>query len=288
MHNIVITTDCVSDLPRRICNKDDVHIIYFDIETEKGLFRDTVEIDSQNVMEYVMGGNKSALSVVPTANEFKNFFEAMLKEYEEIIHISISSKISSAYENAVLARVKMGRDGNKVHILDSKHLSSGQGLVTIEAVRWRNLGMDSRAIMEHLEQYVNRVSTSFLTNNAEYLYYNNKVSKLVRDVCDIFKLHPILEIRDGKLCLKNVYIGEYERAAEKYIKRILSDAGQIETQNGFITYAGCSEDLLDRVQKEVETFVSFENLYRKQASATVSSNCGPKTFGILFVKKEKE
>ncbi len=286
MNNILIATECVADLPEELYKDKDVAVIYYDIKTDGGLFRDTTEIDAQNVMEYMVGGHKKAYSVVPTANDYKNFFNMKLVEYDKIIHICISSGISEAYKNAQLARAKMGQDGNKIFLIDSRHLSSGQGLVTLEAVKCRDAGMDCKEIAEHLHKYVAGVSTTFLTNNADYLYYNGKVEKSVMDICNALRLHPVLGMVDGKLTVKKVYIGDYNKAAKKYIKSILGNTDDIDKSCAFITYAGCPGEILDMAQNSVEEILKFDELYRQQASATVSCNCGPKTFGILFVRNK--
>jgi len=286
MNNILITTECVADLPSNSEKfMKDYGIIYYDIKTEGGLFRDTKEIMSLNVLEYMMGGHKVAISVVPSANDYKNFFTDKLREYDEIIHISISSGISEAHENANLAKAKMGREGHKINIVDSRHLSSGQGLITMKAINCRDQGMTSKEILACLKEYIPNVSTSFLAENADYLYYNGKVEKIVMQICNAFKLHPVLEIVNGKLTVKRVYIGKYKRCAINYIKDTLGNVNKIDTTRGFITYAGCGEELLNFVNEEIDKRISFDELYEEQASATVSCNCGPNTFGILFARK---
>jgi len=285
MNNILITTECVADLPSNYMKKNlDIDIIYYDIKTDGGLFRDTKEICALNVLEYMMGGHKVAISVIPSANDYKNIFTEKLKEYDEIVHICISSGISGAFENANLARAKMGRDGHKIFIVDSRNLSSGQGLITMEAVKCRNAGMNCKEIVSHINDYISRVSCSFLSDNADYLYYNKKVGKSVMQICNLFKLHPVLEISNGKMTVKKIYMGNYRRCAHRYIKNTLGKVDEINPENGFITYAGCSEDTLEYVRKELDKKIKFENMYEVQASATVSSNCGPNTFGVIFYR----
>lgn len=285
MNTIAITTECVADLPQQMYQKSGIDIIYYDIKTDEGVFRDTEEINSENVIEYMAGGLKQTYSVVPTANDFKNFFQRKLRMYDEVIHICISSGVSEAYENAKLAKVKMGRDGSKIHIVDSLHLSSGQGLLVLEAARLRAEGLKSVEIVKQLEAFVPMISTSFLADNANYLYYNGKVGKTVKDVCNIFHIHPVLALIKGKMTVEKVYIGSYRHAAKSYIRSVLKNVKKIDTSRGFITYAGCSDEILQMVEKELEQHITFDQLNKQMASATVSCNCGPGTFGILYARR---
>ena len=285
MHNIAITTECVADLPEKLLEEKHIDIIYFDVETETGIFRDTDEIDAQNIIEYMLGGEKKAQSVVPSANDYKNFFRKRLEEYDEVIHISISSSVSNACKNAELGRAKLGIDGRKIHLIDSGHLSSGLGLIVLEAVKGREEGLESSAILEKLKGITGRISTSFIVNNADYLFYNEKVGKNAMRLCKYLHLHPVLHMQDGKLVVKRFYMGNYKKATSRYISDVLRRADRIDTSIGFCTYAGCSHAMLERIKGEVEKKMVFEQYWEQAASVTVSCNCGPNSFGILFQNK---
>lgn len=287
MHSILITTECVADLPEEILEKYDIDIIYFEVETDSGLFLDTLEIDARNIVEYMEDGKRKAASVVPTPNDYKNFFNKRLEKYDEIIHICISEGISVAYNNAVAAKSKMGIDGRKVSIINSKSLSSSQGLLAIKAAKLRDDGYKRDEIVDILEDYVSHVSTTFLAYNADYLYYNNKVDKLIMNICNVLHLHPLLYMdEEGKLKLKKVYIGEYDRALKSYINStIRNNKDDIDENIVFIAYVGCTEEKLKKIKGVIEKKIKFEEVYTIQASATVSCNCGPNTFGIFFSRK---
>lgn len=280
---IGITTECVADLPESLCIEKEIGIIYMDIETEKGIFRDAYEVDADNITEYMIGGEKKARSVIPTANDYRHFFKKQLNEYDEIVHISISNGVSKAIENAKLGRAKLGMDGRKIHIVDSRHLSTGTGLLVLEAVKYREAGMSATEIVTGLNDVIPRIHTSFLANNAEYLYYNGQVKKWVMELCQVLQLHPILQMKNGKLGLKGVYIGKYEKAASRYIRDSLKKNDAIRTDRAFITYVGCSHAILQSIRKKVSEYTEFDEVFEQKASATIASNCGPLTFGVLYV-----
>lgn len=287
MNNIAITTECVADLPKELLEKNDIDIIYFDIETESGMFRDTDEVDANNIMEYMIDGKKKAQSVVPNANNFKNFFKKKLDDYDEVIHFCIGSGISITTENATLARAKMGIDGRRIHIVDTHSLSAGQAMITLEACKCRDEGMTSKEILEHIYKYLARIETTFLANNADYLYYNGKVGKSVMDICRFFHMHPVLTMTTSGLALKNVYIGSYEHASNRYIKDTLRKKNKIDARLGYFVYAGCGHAMVEEVLEKIREELPFEEIIINTASATVSCNCGPMTYGIMFAEKEE-
>lgn len=284
MQNILISTECVADLPAEIVKDYNIGIVYYTVKTDMGEFRDTDEITASNVMEYMMGGSKKALSVIPSVNHYRVFFEQELTKYDEIIHISISGDVSEACANAREASRELGEEGGRIRVIDSRHLSSGQGLLVLEAAKLNAEGKSADEIEQHVKDLIPKISTSFLAYNADYLYYNDKVSKRVMEICQKFQLHPVLGMNNGKLSLTGVYIGRYEAAEKSYIKKATKKAKDIRKDVGFITYAGCTHKNLDDILAKVQKKVGFDVIYEQPASASISCNCGPNTFGVLYIR----
>lgn len=283
MINQCVTTECVCDLPGELLSRLNVDIIYFHIYTDSGCFKDTDEIDARNILEYMERGGAKSKSEAPSANEYKNFFQKKLEDYDEVIHIAISSGISDSVKNASLAVAKMGMDGKRIHIFDSRHLSSGMGFLVIKAAQMSLDGCSTRQILEELEHCRGKVSTSFIVKNADYLFRNGKVSKGVQKLCRLFSLHPVLYMKDGILTLKGLEFGNYEKSGARYVKKELRHAQAIDKSRLFITHANCRLKSIQQIKSIVEGCCRFEEIIVNPASATVSSNCGPNAFGVLFL-----
>ena len=76
-----------------------------------------------------------------------------------------------------------------------------------------------------------------------------------------------------------------KRAVRHYVKTLLKHNKQIDTRLLFLTYAGCSVHQIDEILEEVEHYAHFDHVILQKASATVSSNCGVGTFGLMFFRK---
>ncbi len=285
MNKICITTDCACDLPTELLRSNNIDIIYFYIITEHGRFRDLDEVTAQNLFDHWLNGGKQAETTAPSVDEFKEFFLAKLKDYDEIIHIGISSRISRSVENSTEALNQMGEDRKRVHIFDSLHLSTGIGHLVLIASDLLKRGHDVSEILSTLEQMRTKVSTTFMVQNAEYLYRNGRISKNVKNLCDFFHIRPVLRLVDGYIKLDSVLIGGYEESALRYVRRELRKHKHIKKDRLFITHAGCTVNDIKIVRKEVEKLIDIDNIIISDASATISGNSGPRTFGVLFVKE---
>lgn len=278
-----ITTDCVCDLPQKTLKECHIDLIPFHIETDYGRFEDLAEVTSDNILEYIDSGHK-ALSIAPSIKEYQLFFEKELTKYERVLHITISSGLSEAYDNACLA---LSSFEDKVIVIDSHHLSTGMGHLLLRAVQLKDAGKEIEVIQDELLKMRNRISTSFIAYSADYLFYNDKISKNIAALCRYFKIHPILKIaKDGRMVLGGFHMGSYEEAANRYIAHQLKHHKYIDRSCLFITHAGCSTKLLRKVRDKVEKYNCVDNIQITTASATVSCNCGPNTFGLLFVQKD--
>ena len=282
---VKIVAECVCDLPSDWLKAHNVDIVYFLVETDSGVFYDTHEITSDNIISYMQAGGKKAHSSAPEPDVYKEAFEKSLAEFDEVILVAISSGISLSCEYATKAVEQLGESGKRVHIFDSGHLSSGLGHLVIKAAEMAENGNSASEILAALETLKNKVSTSFITESVEYLYRNGKVSEKVKKICSTFNVHPILVMKNGEITLSSVTFGDYRKACKRYIKKTLSSAKSIDRTTAFITQAACNTKMIEWIKAEVSKECSFENLIVTKASATVSSNCGPNTFGVLFIEK---
>ncbi len=284
---ICITTDCVCDLPEELLKRYNIELVYFYIETDYGRFRDRDEITAQNIFEYLLNNGNKTLTKAPPTEEFKAFFEKKLKEYDEVIHIAISSKLSLCVDNCLKAAGQLGEDGKRVHVFDSRHLSTGLGLLVLHAARLAEEGVDVTTIIKELETMRVKVSTTFMARNADYLYRNGKVNRGVMKLCKLFNIHPVLTMRDGLIKIKSFKIGDYQRSAIRYMRQELEHKEKIQKDRIFITHAGCSVSEMRLFSRTVKDYGYFEEVIVTNASATISGNCGPGTFGLLFVCEER-
>ncbi len=284
---ICITTDCVCDLPDEMLKEDNIDLVYFYIETDTGRFRDVSEITAQNIFDYLNNGGQKSITNAPEPDDFVELFTEKLENYDEVIHIATGSGISASVKNSKSAVEQMGSLGERVHVFDSGHLTTGMGHMVLKAAEMIRKGADnSESIITELEKMRSMVSTSFMADSADYLYHNGRVSKFVKAICGVLNIHPVLAMKNGILGLKAIQIGNYEKSALRYVRKELKTPN-IKTDRLFITHAGCTASDIKMIKNEVSRIMKFDSVIVTKASATVSGNSGPRTFGLLYVKENK-
>ena len=278
---ICITSECVCDLPDHLLQKYNIKLLYYYIITDHGSFKDVEEITSNNVIEYFHNGGKHIHTMAPSILEYEAFFENMLhRECEEVIHISLSSTLTLSYVNATEAACKFK---GKVHVIDSAQLSTGMAHLILKGCELAEEGKSSAEIIQILEGIKYHVSSTFIAESADYLYLTERVSKFVKVFCSVFKIHPILSMRKGKLGLKGIRIGNYEKGIMRYIDGELKHNRHINTKRAFLTHAACPVKLVSSAKERITAYYPFDELIVTDACAAISSNCGANTLGILYL-----
>lgn len=277
---IAITADCICDLPEEWLRKLQISLMYCYVHTKEGRFCDISEVYSDSLLDYLkIEGNYAHSSTAPP-EEYEYFFADALEKAEHVIHITASVDLSGAYPYALQA----SKSFDNVTVIDSNHISSGHGLVVMYAANMAEEGKSVEEICGALEQLKERVCSNFLVPSTETLHRNGKVGGAVHKLCCGLNLHPVLRMSQNKLKLWKIEMGNMHRVNRNYVKKLLHNSKTIDKRVLFLTYAGCTVRQLDEVLAEVDKYVKFDNIILQKASATVSSNCGVGTFGLMFIR----
>ena len=281
---IAITADCICDLPKDLLEHFHIRLMYCYVHTREGRFCDLFELSSDSLLTYLQKDGNHSHSSTANPSEYEYFFAETLKEAEHVIHITATADLSGAYPNATQA----AKTFDNVTVIDSAHISSGHGLMVLCAARLAEEGYGVDEICEALDEYRERVFSNFLVPSTATLYRNGKVSGAVHRLCTVLNLHPVLSMSRNKLKLWCIESGNMHRAVRQYVKKLFEHSRQIDTSVLFVTYAGCSVKQIDEIVGIVEKYIHFDQVILQKASATVSSNCGVGTFGLMFVRREKQ
>lgn len=281
---VAITADCICDLPEELLERFHIRLMYCYVHTGEGRFCDLFEISSDSLLAYLQTPGSHSHSSTADPSEYEYFFAETLAEAEHVIHITATVDLSGAYPNATQA----AKTFDNVTVIDSAHISSGHGLMVLYAAMLAEQGMSVDEICQALDEYRERVFSNFLVPSTATLHRNGKVSGSVHRLCTLLNLHPVLSMSRNRLKLWRIESGNMHRVVRQYVKKLFKHKKQIDTRILFVTYAGCTVKQIDEIVEIVERYIHFDKVILQKASATVSSNCGIGTFGLMFVRKEKQ
>ncbi len=277
---IYITTDCVCDLPESVLEQMDIRMMYLYIKTDRGRFMDTVEINSDNLSRYINGNESYVKADSVSVAEYEEFFAEALTQADEVIHISMAKYAGKSYSVAVSAATGF----DHVHVIDSGHISCGQGLVTMYAAKLAIEGCSSAEICEKVERMKVHVETRFLMPSAKVFAQNGYTSHMKAKILDILNLHPVLEMAQSRLQIRGFHIGDIDSSRKHFIRNHLRKRRKINKGVVFITYTGCSVREQEMIQEEVKKKVDFHKVILRRCSLSCACNGGLGSIGLAYYR----
>ena len=279
--SLLITTDSVCDLPESFQRELGISVFPYYIRTEEGRFLDGLEISPDALLTHIAGGH-SAFSQPPDVGDYEKFFAERLTEAQNVIHISMAKHVSDGYRNALEA----AKSFENVTVIDSGHLSSSMGLAVLCAAYMAEHHASRKEIVEAVKRIRHSISSTFIINSPHMMCQSGRLSKRIQILCDALLLHPVLRLKKSRMVLRRMSFGSFPHVTRKYIRRTLQDVKNIDPRILFITYSGMDEKKLRYIQDLVRQYCPFERVYLQKASSAIASNCGPGSFGLLFLRRD--
>lgn len=277
--NVVITTESVADLPQEIIDRYGIAVLPHIVTTDEGSFTDGIEIDTRGLLEYMQDPSRKVVTGAPDIQTVEAFFAKQLTSANNIIHISISGKLSNS--GCPIAQ-EAAKAFDNVTVIDSSHLSSGQGLLTIEACRLAEEGRTPEEIKKQLERVRTMIHTSFVVDSLDFLARAKQISTRTAEMTKSLMVKPELVLKRGKMGVGKLFIGSRKRVWKHYIESVLKHPSKIDKRLLFVTYVGLNNRDMEWIRDCVEKQMKFERIYFQKASPAIAVNCGKGTFGLLI------
>lgn len=279
---IKITADSTCDLSPALIEKYNVAITPLSVQIGESSLKDGKDITAQEVVDAFEKQNILAKTAAVSIGEYLEIFKKYTEEGYNIIHINIGSNFSACHQNATLAAKEIGN----VTVVDSQNLSTGQGHIVVKAAELAAMGKNSQEIEQELNELIPRIDASFLLDTLTYMHKGGRCSTVTTLGANLLQLKPCIEVKNGKMSVGKKYRGELGKCYKQYIKDRLNNIEEFEDHLVFISHSPQEEDILPIAQKGVESYGYFKNIESTKAGCTITSHCGPKTLGVLCVRKK--
>jgi len=221
-------------------------------------------------------------SQAPQVEDYERFFAEKLTEAQNVVHITMAKHVSVGYQNACEA----AKSFENVTVIDSGHLSSSMGLIVLCAAYMAEHHASREEIVDSVKRMERFISSAFIINDTHMLRQAGRLSRQIQVLCDSLLLHPVLVLRKSKMVLGGIKMGSFNRVAKSYVRQLLIDSRNIDKRILFITYSGLDEKKLQYIQGLVQQYCKFDRIYLQKASSAIASNCGPGSFGLLFMRRD--
>lgn len=280
---IKIISDSTCDLSKELLEKYNVSIIPLHVHLGENEYQDGVTITPDEIYEWADANNTTPKTSAASMMEVIDMFQPYIEKGDDIICFSISSTMSANSNVMRLAVEEMEAEG-RIHIIDSANLSTGIGLLIIEAASMAQEGKSANEIVEKIEELKPLVSASFVVDTLTYLHRGGRCSSVEALAGGMLKLHPKIVVENGKMSANKKYRGKMGSIILSYAKDMEEDLKNAKKDRVFITHSGCDESIINEVRSYLESLNVFNEILVTRAGSVISSHCGPGTLGVLFIQ----
>lgn len=276
---IKITSDSTCDLSPALLERYQVTTLPLCVTLGENSYFDGDDITPAQIFDHVSRTGQLPTTSATNISTYMDFFAPLAKEYEAVIHINIGSGFSSCHQNARLAAEEM----ENVYVVDSENLSTGQGLLVVEAAIAAQRGDKAEDIVAMLKDLVSRIDTSFVVDKLDYLVKGGRCSSAAALGANLLNLKPCILLADGKMGVGKKYRGNWAKVLPGYAQDRLSGK-EICKDRVFLTYTSCPPETVETLRQYLLE-QGFGEVLETVAGSTITSHCGPNTLGVLFIRK---
>ncbi len=279
--NIQLTADSTCDLGPYVEERG-IGIMPLSVILGEQSYRDGVDIVPKDIFDYYEKTGGLPKTAAPSIGDFEEFFGNYVEEGKTVIHYNISAKSSSSHAYAVEAAKKFP---GRVYVVDSKALSSGQGLLVMKASDMLSEGKEAEEIVVVTNALRPKVNTSFIPDRLDYLYKGGRCSRMTMYAANVLKIHPLIEMQDGQLVAETKYRGSMQKCIDKYIDDLAIKYPVYDKRRCFITHSSADKELVEFAKKKVAEKFDFQEILETVAGSVITGHCGRNTLGVLFIAK---
>lgn len=280
MRKINIITDCTSDLSPELIQKNNIRVLPLYINFGEESYRDGIDITTEELYQKVEQHKSLPKSAALPPAAFHEVFASYSKD-EDVIFMGIGSGFSGTYQNAIIA----ASEYDNVYIVDSQNLSSGIGLLLLKMCQFRDQGLSTVEVIQKTEDIVPFVRTQFAINTLDYLHMGGRCSGTSKIFGTLLKIKPIIRVVDGKMEVAKKPHGKFEKALKTLLDYVENDIEKLDLDYIIVTHSLASNDA-NYLINELNQMVKVQNIVETRASGVISTHCGPRTIGILYIVKE--
>lgn len=273
---IAISSDSSLDLTKELIQKYDIHVVPFSIIMGEESHLDG-EVVGEDLFAYTKKTGKLARTSAVNEMQSEEHFASLLKDHDAVIHFTISSDMSSSYQNACLAANKF----KNVYVIDSRTLSTGVALEAIYAKKLALKGLEPEEIVAKVKERIPYVQASFGIEAVNYLYKGGRCSGVAALAAGMFNIRPQIIVKDGKMVPGRKFRGNMNRWVKDYTETTLKEFANPDHSIVFITYSSATPEAVSWTKNRLAE-AGFKEIYDTRAGGTVACHCGPGTLGVLY------
>ncbi len=276
---IAIVTDSSCDLPNEIIEQYHLHVLPLRIISSKGEFRDRIDISPEDL--YAIMKEEIPKTSLPLPEEIGHMYSSLYEEgYTDILHFSISSRLSGTYNISRLVADEFKEDHSiNIHVIDTLTLSAGLGLIVLEAAKSLEKGYTCEEIIARCYQARSTQLGVFIVKTLEYLRKGGRIGLVEGVVGNLLKIRPVIYVNKDGVYETLAKARGYANALETMVGEVVRKYANKKIHLTVVHGAALEEanQLLEKLKNKLNVISS----YISPVSPALAIHTGPGLLGII-------
>ncbi len=278
---VKIVTDSVSDLPPEVADKLGITVVPLIVRFGTEVYRDGIDLTSEQFYDKLVNSKTLPATSVPSPSAFAEIYDKLAEETDEILVITLTSKLSATYEVA-LQSVGLMKRKCRVEVIDSQWAVMAQGMMAIAAARAAYAGTSLDEIITITQRNIHRVDMRAAFDTLEYLHRGGRIGRAQAFLGSLLKMNPIIGIKDGE-----VFPFARERSRAKAIDYLYNFATSFSSiEEMAVEDAACPGDAELLVERLSANFPK-ERIYRSKTTPVIGTHTGPHLLPVAVMGDRK-
>ena len=281
MSKIAISSDSTCGISQKRSQELGIFVMPLNVIVDQVEYHDGIDIDGPTLNEKMRAGAKIQTST-PTLYEIETYFNQIFAAgYDEVIHFTISSHLSSMFELFTVHCEQFF--GKKVHVIDSLGVATLQESLVLSAKNMLDSGHSLDDIFAYIDENKSDYVLYFIPDSLTYLKNGGRIKPAVAAIGNFIGMKPVLRFVNGAI--------EKEATTRNYKKTIASLMGYLATLNYspdqyqiVIFYFGTSHEWIDSARKAIELHLENFSIIEAPLAINVAAHTGPGTIGVGLVR----
>lgn len=279
--SIKIITDSGSDLPKEAIEKHNITVIPLEVRINGEFFLDGINLKSEEFYKKMNQSKDLPKTASPSPQKFLEEFDT---PEENIFVVTLSSELSSTYNNAILAKeiFEQENEDKNIYIVDSLSASVGEGLVVLKLAELVNRNIDVEDIFTKAKDYAKECQVYFLLETLDNIVKGGRIGKATGHVASLLSIKLILKSNGSGVVDLAKKVRGSKRAFNKFVTIIGENGTNLEERTLAIAHANCYEKALE-FKNQAEEKYNFKNIFISTISATIGTYTGKDGLLISFL-----
>lgn len=281
---VKLLVDSSSDISREEADALGIDMIPMSISFDGEEYWDGVDLTKREFFEKLIESRELPKTSQINMFRFEERMQALTEDGSDVVAITLSSKLSGTYANAVQAAEAFG---GRVHVVDSLNASAGERILVQHALRLMQEGISAEELVKRLEEARGRIKFIALLDTLEYLQKGGRVSAITAMTGTALHIKPVISVADGEVKSIGKAIGS--KKGNNLLMQTISKSGGIDFGMPYAAVFSGLEDSLLQKYLEDSAAVWQDKMERVPSyciGSTIGTHIGPGAIGVAYFAKE--